>query len=294
MRRLRRVAPELLAVIVGLAWGVLSAVHQQTFAWYWYRVGLEVRVPTSDLPTPGVGDWLPYAAGDGVRLTVVALLGVALVRVGQRTAAVLVPVALALLPLATGSTLALDLLIPADAAAAAGLWLYGEAVLQTLVVAMPAVVALAVSRRVSATRPAPILRATTRQVLVRTVSVGLVAMAVGLLSDSDPFWSLPDLGAMGMLLVVAVATGLLIAAPQSLPVTVAQLALGAAVLVVAGVLGGMDWADLGNNDWGGAALGSLGYLVAVGLGPAAVLLAPSAGRLWRRAFRRDPALAALR
>jgi hypothetical protein len=293
MRRLRRVVPELIAVILGLTWGVLSAAHQHAFAWFWYRAGQAAQVPSSDLPLPGTGDWLPYAAGDGVRLAVVALLGVALVRVGQRAAAVLVPVALALLPLATGSTLAVDLLMPADATSAGGLLLYGEAVLQAVVVATPALLALTRSRRASA-RPAPIRRATTRQVLVRAGSVELVALAVVLLAGLDPSWELPDLGAMGMLLVVAVATGLLIASPQSLPVTVAQLGLGTAVLVVAGVLGGMDWVDLGSNDWGGAALGALGYLAAVGLGPAAVLLAPGVGRRWRRVFRRGPVLAALR
>jgi hypothetical protein len=225
---------------------------------------------------------------------VVALLGVALFRVGQRAAAAGVPAALALLPLAGGATLSGgDLLVPVDAEALPALWPYSEGALQALVVATPAMIGLVMSHRTRHGRAAPILRATTRQVLVRTCSVGFIATVVLILAGppSGGLWEVADLAAMGVLMVVAIATGLLIASPQSLPATVAQFALGTAVLVVADFAGTMNWADLGNNDWGGTALATLGYLAAVALGPAAVLLTPSAGRRWRRAFRRGPVLA---
>lgn len=311
MRGLRRVAPEIVAVVVALTWGVLSAVHLNATLWHSHRWALaaaakararaaaeDLPAPTPwHLPTPTVGEWLPYSVRGAVLVAVVALLGVALYRVGQRAAAVGVPAALALLPLPGGSTLSGgDLLVPVDAQAFPALWPYSDGVLQALVVAAPAVVGILMSHRTRPGRAAPILRATTRQVLVRTGSVGFVATVVLILSGppSGGLWEVADLAAMGVLLVVAIATGLLVASPQSLPATVAQFALGTAVLVVADFAGTMDWADLGNNDWGGTAVATLGYLAAVAIGPAAVLLAPSAARSWRRAFRRGPALASLR
>jgi hypothetical protein len=274
MSRVRRLAPELSAVLVGLGWGVLSAAPLDAGPWYPYRSGLGPQ----------------HAA----LLGAVALLGVALLRAGQRVAAVLVPVALALLPTAGDTTLAGGLLFPVGATDVPALWPYGDAVLQALVVAAPAVLGVVLGRRAWSARPLPILRATTRQVLARTGSVALAGIAAPLLGGAAESWGPADTGALGILLVVVVATGLLIASPQSLPMTTAQLAVGTVVLILVNLDGGLDRADLGDNDWGGVALGSLGYLAAVAVGPAAVLLAPSATRAWRRGFRRGPALASMR
>jgi hypothetical protein len=308
MRRLRRVVPELIAVVVGLAWGVLSAIHQNATVWNFYRSELEADAkartysaalghpepPPGPFPAPGAAEWLPYSVRNAVLILAVALLGVALLRAGQRVAAVLVPAGLALLSTAGESTLAGDLLVPVDVTVMPALRPYGEGVLQALVVAAPAVLGLVLTRRTWGARPAPILRATTRQVLVRAGSVSLLGMVVLLLSGVGQSWGAADAGALGILVVVVLASGLLIASPQSLPMTAAQLAIGTAVLIVADVASGMDLADLGNNDWGTVARGSIIYFAAVAVGPAAVLLTPWAGRKWRRAFRRGPALIPLR
>jgi hypothetical protein len=304
MSGLRRLAPELSALLLGLTWGVLSAVHQHATVWGRYRSMLESdatmratvparglpALPPWDLPAPGTAEWLSYGVRSGVLVIAVALLGVALLRAGQRFAAVVVPAALALLPTPGGGTLAGDLLVSVSDPETPALWPYSEGVLQALVVAAPTVLGLLLTRRTWGARPAPILRATTRQALVRSGSAALAAVVVLLLS-ADLSRGGADTGAAGILLVVVVATGLLIATPQSLPATVAQVAAGTVVLIAAEFASGMNWGDLGNNDWGGLALGSLFYLAAVAVGPAAVLLTPSAGRAWRRAFRRGPTLA---